>query len=507
MTNKYGPMASKKVIMRSLFCISMLGCIGALLVSSQPRQDRHVTQGFTHGIASGDPGKNSVVLWTRYVDQQDSVELTYEVSDDKQFQEILRSGKAVSYKANNYCVKVIADGLLPGQPYFYRFREGQILSDIGQTKTLPLDSKKLTIGVVNCAKYTGGYYHAYDALAKMEDIDVVIHLGDYIYENGPSTPKSSYWQAFQATGRQHDPMHECVTLTDYRTRYAQYRSDTSLQKLHARFPMIPIWDDHEIAMKQHKKNEAGKQVFNENWEDRRDHSIQAYHEWLPLKPNAFDPIYRSFQFGDLVNLLMLDTRVCCRSAVDKTKESLQDTSRHIIGNQQLRWIVEEVETHESAWNVFGNQLLISEKGMGWNRWPGFPYDRDRFLAFVESNPSKNFVFTTGNAHNPHHYLVFNEDQTDTLLHELLPGSISSGNNAEKARFDTDILLKEEQRLTAAENVRWFDQNSHGFIVLEIEKEKLEATWYAVSSIWTESYELRQAYSFSIPTNNQSKKKY
>lgn len=266
--------------------------------------------------------------------------------------------------------------------------------------------------------------------------------------------------------------------------------------------MIPIWDDHEIAMNKESDEveDDDEMVQLENWEARRDNSIMAYHEWLPLRPEPFDDIYRSFQFGELVNLMMLDTRVCCRSEVTKTKESLLDTSRHIIGNKQLAWIFNEVEKHNAKWNVFGNQLLISLKGNGWNRWQGFPRDRDILLNFVERNPSQNFVFTTGNAHNPHHYIVMNEDKTDTLLHELLPGSISSGNNAEKARFDPKILAKEEERLKSEDNVLWFHQDSHGFIVLDIKEERLEAKWYFVSSIWDQHYELTEPYEVTLKTN-------
>ena len=464
------------------------GCVG---------QTAQVESKFTHGVASGDPDQHSVVLWTRYEASDDSVQLQYEISTHPQFSDPVITGHAVVLERHNYCAKVIAEGLQPGVAYYYRFSVGTDFSPVGRTKTLPSSTDRIKIGVVNCSKYTGGYYHAYDALAEMEDIDVVIHLGDYIYENGPSTPQSSYWQAYQKTGRQHEPLHECLSLADYRTRYAQYRSDSSLQKLHARYPMIAIWDDHEIAMKKHKKNKEGKQVMNEAWESRRDYSIQAYHEWLPLRPEPFEEIYRSFQFGELVNLLMLDTRVCCRSEVPKTEASLRDSSRHIVGNTQLQWIFNEVEKHDAHWNVFGNQILLSEKGNGWNRWQGFPHDRERLLAYIGAHRDKNFVFTTGNAHNPHHYLVFGEDEQDTLLHELLPGSISSGNNAEKARFDPDILQKEAKRLNEAENVLWFDQNAHGFIVLEITREMLEAKWYFVSSIWTKSYETLQPYTTTI----------
>ncbi|MEL6254673.1 MAG: alkaline phosphatase D family protein, partial [Bacteroidota bacterium] len=295
--------------------VLLLFCLLPPVVYSQ----QNISGKFTHGIASGDPDQFSVVLWTRFVPAKEEMnELSYEVSESRDFSQIKASGKVKSLGENNFCIKLIARELKPGTTYFYRFLQGDLISPIGRTKTLPLEVEKLRIGVVNCAKYTGGYYHAYDALAKLEDVDVVIHLGDYIYENGPSTPKSSYWAAYLATGRQHDPPRECLTLEDYRTRYAQYRSDSSLQKLHANFPMIPIWDDHEIAMKRHKQNGEGRKVPNPTWEKRRDNSIKAYHEWLPLRPEPFEEIYRSFQFGNLLNLLMLDTRVCCRSLVDKT---------------------------------------------------------------------------------------------------------------------------------------------------------------------------------------------
>ncbi len=459
-------------------------------------------KGFAHGVASGDPTEQAVILWTRYEPiESESAKVDFEVSTDKGFETIVAAGSAKAEAASNYCVKVDVQGLTAGMSYYYRFKSGDDYSPVGKTKTLPENVDRLKIGVVNCAKYSGGYYHAYEELAKMEDIDVVIHVGDYIYENGASKPGSSYWPSTQATGRQHDPPRECISLEDYRTRYSQYKLDSSLQKLHARFPMIVIWDDHEIAMIKHMTDpDTGEKIPNPNWEERRDNSIIAYHEWLPLRPKAFETIYRSFQFGDLVNLMMLDARVCCKSEVTKTQASLEDTSRHIIGNAQLQWIMDGVNTADADWNVFGNQLLISLKGNGWERWQGFPYDRDRFLSFVEANPKRNFVFTTGNAHNPHHYIVLNEDKTDTLLHEFLPGSVSSGNNAEKAFYDPTILAKEEKRLTEAENVLWFHQDSHGFIVLDVTKEELRAKWYFVSTIREKEYALLEPYAYRLPSN-------
>ena len=205
---------------------------------------------FPHGIASGDPSKTEVVLWTRLTtSDQSNLEVKWEMSSNEDFSSIVNSGSEMASKENDYCVKIIADQLKSNTYYYYRFSYADNQSRVGRTKTLPEVTNRIKIGVINCAKYTGGYYHAFDALSKMDDIDVVIHLGHYIYESGAAEEGDSYWPSVQATGRQHDPLHKCLSLENYRTRYSQYHLDTVLQNLHAKFPMIIIWDDHEIAMK------------------------------------------------------------------------------------------------------------------------------------------------------------------------------------------------------------------------------------------------------------------
>ena len=458
-----------------------------------------VKASFTHGIASGDPDHKSVVLWTRLV-REDSLEASthWEIANDSLFVHVVDRGTGKAKAENDYTVKVIAGGLEPGNEYYYRFSFQEITSPVGRTQTLPLDTDRVKLGVANCAKYTGGYFHAYDALAEHDDLNAIVHVGDYIYENGPAVPGGSYYPAYLATGRQHDPPRHCETLSDYRTRYAQYRSDSSLQKLHARYPMINIWDDHEIAMNPMNKRDVPQTP--EEVEQRKWNSIKAYHEWVPIRPEAFEPIYRSFQFGDLVNLLMVDVRVCCREGeVTKTLASLQDTSRHIVGHKQLNWLFNEIRTHDAEWNIMGNGLLVAEKGMGWERWQGFPADRNRLLQFVEEDEDLNFLVTTGNAHNPHHYIVFNESKTDTLIHEVLPGAISSGNNAEKARYDPVILAKEDERLRNEENVLWYHQDSHGYLVIDVMKERANVDWYFVSSIREKGYSVSIPYGISLPS--------
>ena len=461
---------------------------------------------FTHGIASGDPDHESVLLWTRLV-REDSADtfVRWEVAKDSMFADVVDWGEGEVKGENDYCVKVIADGLKPGQEYYYRFVYQDIVSPTGRTQTLPVETNRVKLGVANCAKYTGGYFHAYDALAEHDSLNAIVHVGDYIYENGAAAPGGSYYPAFLATGRQHDPPRHCETLKDYRTRYAQYRSDPSLQKLHARYPMINIWDDHEIAMNPMKNRSSGIPQTQEEFEQRKWNSIKAYHEWVPIRVEPFEPIYRSFQFGDLVNLMMVDVRVCCRQGeVTKTLASLQDTSRHIVGHKQLNWLFSEIQTHDATWNIMGNGLLVAEKDMGWQRWQGFPADRNRLLSFFEDNKDLNFLVTTGNAHNPHHYIVFNESKTDTLFHEVLPGSISSGNNAEKAFYDPEILAKEDERLRNEENVLWYHQDSHGYLVIDVTKAQANIDWYFVSSIREEGYSVSIPYGISLVQGSRFK---
>ena len=454
---------------------------------------------FTHGVASGDPDHTSVVLWTRYVPGDSTIaEVKWTVAEDARMRRVVATGNAQSVAENDYCVKVIAEALHPNETYYYQFTAEETHSSVGRTRTLPTRTEHIRIGVVNCAKYTGGFYHAYEALAQMDDIDVVIHLGDYIYENGPTKAGDSYYEALLGTGRQHEPPHECLSLQDYRIRYAQYHSDTSLIKLHERFPMIPIWDDHEIAMKQLKKLPNGELQYGGDWQGRLQNSLKAYHEWLPLRPIMGEVIYRSFQFGDLVNLLMLDTRVCCKSEVPKTQESLRDTSRHIVGTRQLNWIEEDILRHGATWNVFGNQLLMARKDQDWERWPGFPADRDRLIRFIEQNDHLNYLVTTGNAHNPHHYVVLDDARRDTVVHEFLPGAISSGNKAEKSFNDPEGLRKWERKLDEADNVLWYEPDAHGFIVIDLRRDRAVGEWYFVSNIRNrDPYELSKPYEATV----------
>tara|TARA_R110002095_G_scaffold184553_5_gene161751 strand:+ start:1536 stop:2993 length:1458 start_codon:yes stop_codon:yes gene_type:complete len=478
--------------MRTLYLLLISIVLSANIFSDNPGYA--AAPAFTHGVASGDPDRNSVLLWTRLVSSSSpELELTWELSPDPTLDQILKTGTVTAKKEHDFCVKVIVDQLVPGTTYFYRFRHGDIFSATGRTQTLPREANHIRIGVANCAKYTGGYYHAYDALADTDDLNVVIHLGDYIYENGATQPGDSYYPSFQATGRQHNPPHTCVTLQDYRTRYAQYRQDPELLKLHARYPIINIWDDHDIAKLPSQNLPSGEPVYDEAWKQRFNNSLQAWHEWIPSRVKQGDVIYRDFQFGNLVNLLMVDTRVCCKSDVTKTEESLKDLSRHIVGDTQLSWLMNSILEHKTTWNIMGNQLLFANKGSDWNRWGGFPTDRNRLIDFLTQHPQINFLITTGNAHNPHHYVAKEKNNPNILLHEVLPGSISSGNNTEKSRSKPDKLKKQIQDQENNENLLWYHNDAHGFIIIDLTPKHALVEWYFVTDIRKKQYQVYKAH--------------
>lgn len=280
---------------------------------------------FLHGVASGDPLHDRVILWSRAQSEDGQpVALTWEMALDDSFGSVVASGALVVSTENDFIAKVDAGGLEAGTSYAYRFRtEDDLTSAIGQTRTLPDgDVDQVRFAVVSCANYPTGYFNAYKAAATQTDIDAVLHLGDYIYEYGMGQYGTE--NALEL-GRAVKPETEILSLADYRTRYGLYRLDADLQALHAMAPMIAIWDDHEIANNTWK---AGAQNHNEtegSFDARVDAALQAYFEWLPIRENPAgkDRLYRSFDYGNLARLTMLDTRYIGR---DKQLDFVKDST-------------------------------------------------------------------------------------------------------------------------------------------------------------------------------------
>lgn len=337
---------------------------------------------FEHGVASGDPLDDRVILWTRVTPQesQRKIRVKVEVASDEKFESLVHSSVKSATAESDYTVKVDVEGLSAGTIYYYRFRSGDASSVIGRTKTLPRgDVDSVRLAVFSCANYPtshGGYFNVYGHAAAAADVDAVVHLGDYIYEYGKA-PDSENGNS-QGSGRDLPEYSdkEILTLDDYRRRYALYRTDPQLQALHAAHPFITVWDDHEVA------NDAyvgGAQNHNEgegSFDVRKKAALRAYYEWMPVRPvkeNDSERVYRSFSFGNLVELLMLDTRLAGREKQLSYKdysdpdtgfdgqrfgEDIGSPDRTLLGRDQLDWLRGKLAGSTTTWQVLGQQVLM-----------------------------------------------------------------------------------------------------------------------------------------------------
>lgn len=332
---------------------------------------------FLHGVASGDPLKDRVILWTRVTvdDQTARLEVVWDISLDQNFTQIINTGKVQTSFAQDFTVKVDANKLRSNQKYFYRFRFGDVISAIGQTKTLPETTSSVKFAVCSCSNYPAGYFHVYREMAKQE-VDVVIHLGDYIYEygqDGYATEDAKKLGRLLAS----DNDKEIIKLDDYRKRYALYRSDVDLQALHQRHPFIVIWDDHELTNDTWKEGAENHQADEGRFVDRKLAALQAYFEWMPIRPIAENDhlnIYRQFDFGSLVQLSMLDTRILARDKqleytdymtasgldIHRFQADLTLPTRTLMGYAQREWLQKKLEQSTTIWNVLGQQVLMSK---------------------------------------------------------------------------------------------------------------------------------------------------
>jgi alkaline phosphatase D len=268
---------------------------------------------FTHGVASGDPLSDRVILWTRLIPgsgEHRAVDCRWEVASDPQFMQLVNSGVVSTSAKRDYTLKVDAQGLEPGSAYFYRFLSEGIISPVGQTRTLPEGAvESFRIGVASCSNYPQGYFNVYRHMAD-SDLDLVLHLGDYIYEYAEGVYANAV--ATEELGRQVEPATEILTVEDYRMRYGLYRTDPDLQAVHARHPFICVWDDHELANDSWKDGAENHNQGEGDFQARMTAARQAYHEWLPIRTAISGdqgPIFRSFKVGGLADLIMLDTRL------------------------------------------------------------------------------------------------------------------------------------------------------------------------------------------------------
>lgn len=351
------------------------------LMGCSDNDDNAIPAQFFHGVASGDPAHDAVILWTRVTpESQGDVKVSWQVASDAAFSQLVTTGETVTNASRDYTVKVDARGLRAGQHYFYRFKTGDKTSALGQTQTLPEgEVSSVKLAVLSCSNFPAGYFNVYELAAAQTDLAAVVHLGDYIYEY----PRGGYASEHAAElGREVLPANELLSLSDYRTRYGQYRTDASLQKLHAKVPFITVWDDHEVANDTWRDGAENHNEDEGDFTARKEAALQAYFEWLPIRPwreGNHEEIYRSFSYGNLVDLHMLDTRVLARDKqldyadyMDATTGTFDgerfltdvtSTSRTLLGLTQLLWLQGTLLQATGKWQVLGQQVLMGKMSL------------------------------------------------------------------------------------------------------------------------------------------------
>ncbi|NWJ65995.1 alkaline phosphatase D family protein [Vibrio parahaemolyticus] len=532
-----------KVVSSTAVATGLIGC--------GSDDNESVAVSFEHGVASGDPTQTQVIIWTRVTTAASYVDVSWQVASDMEFSNVVQSGVFTTDTGRDFTVKVDVQNLNANSQYYYRFMVGEMMSEVGQTQTLPEDGvEKASMAVVSCANYPAGYFHVYREILNQHEqspFDVVLHLGDYIYEYGAGGYAS---EDAAALGREPSKGTECITLDDYRKRYAQYRQDADLQALHAKLPMIAVWDDHELANDTWKNGAENHQDDEGSFIDRRAAAAAAWTEWLPVRENTFSNmlIYRQFSFGNLVNLMMLDTRLVGRdkpldyfSLSVPTMEAIgglvaqsRSADRELLGTEQLAWLMNEFNTHDAKWNVLGQQVLMSRMELpssvmtamfqlftsteekkteallavntaitgyladpsaepislpyNLDAWDGYYVEREKVYQLAKAS-SGNFVCLAGDTHNAW-ASELKDVSNNPIGVEFATSSVSSPGLEEYLALDPVAIAQMEYTLPhLVSELQWADIKQRGFMRVTFTADAAQSTWYLVSTIKDKKYQV------------------
>lgn len=383
---------------------------------------------FQHGVASGDPLADRVILWTRITPPvvRAAVPVRWVVATDPGLTQVVLAGGTKTNPARDYTVKVDAIGLKPNTTYYYRFSTEGGESPIGRTKTLPVGpTDRLRMAVVSCSNLGFGYFNVYRRIAERPDLDLVMHLGDYLYEYGDGQYGSA---------RALEPANEIVSLADYRQRHAQYKRDADSQAVHRQHPMVAIWDDHETANNSWREGAENHQPATEgSWDARVFAALQAYYEWMPVRPvDTTQPREnnRFYAYGDLADLIMLEERLNGRSEQIETAArptpfgagfaqadpGFSDPTREMLGAPEQAWLADRLRTTPSRWKLLGQGVMFAQlKGVGAanaagggvflnsDQWDGYEPARNRLYDVLKGDashpPVDDVVVLTGDIHS------------------------------------------------------------------------------------------------------------
>ncbi|MCX6192265.1 MAG: alkaline phosphatase D family protein [Flavobacteriia bacterium] len=432
---------------------------------------------FYHGVASGDPLSDRVIIWTRITPQDFGQTLVgnYHMATDDQFQNIVATGTYTTDSTVDFTVKIDVIGLQPNTFYYYEFEYNGAYSLVGRTKTLPIgDVENMRLACVSCANLESGYFNVYDAIANRNDVDAVLMLGDYIYEYetggfGPNGNIDRIW----------DPAVEIVDLNEYRLRYSSYRMDYALRKLHQNFPWICIWDDHETANDAYKDGAENHQVNEGPWNVRKDNGKRAYFEWIPIRPKApgNQQIYRTFELGNLAKIIMLDTRLEGREVqLNANDANFSDTSRTLLGNTQMTWLKNELSSTTQPWKILGNQVMVGAVNLlgspvNTDSWDGYPAERQRLFNHLSSQNIDNTVVVTGDIHTSW-ALNLQNGNTPVGVEFVSPSVTSPG-----APINLSALITAQNP-----HIKYVELTKKGFVLVDIDANRVQGDWYNISTL-------------------------
>jgi len=472
---------------------------------------------FKHGVASGDPLPDRVILWTRVSDVRGAVTVAWELARDPAFADLVQQGETTTGAERDYTVKVDPAGLQPATSYYYRFKAQGQTSPAGRTRTAPAGSTShLRVGVVSCSSYAHGYFNAYRKLAERADIDLVLHLGDYIYEYGTGE---------YGAARPYEPDHEIMTLADYRQRHAYYKQEPDLQSVHRQHPFVTVWDDHETADNSYNSGANNHTEGAEGtWVQRKAWAIQAYYEWMPIRQvDAANPerIYRTFRYGDLAEFVMLDTRIAGRDLQASMTDagSINDPARELLGAPQRSFLASTLEAAAGVkWKFLGQQVMVGQLRLGLpelsalsdipveqlqsllsglplvstgglvintDQWDGYRAERQRLFDLLAQLQASNVVVLTGDIHSSW-AMDLSPDPNNPLAYNPLTGE---GSKAVEfvCTSVTSPGLEPLNPLASAIRVlnphmKYVDVARKGYLLLDIVPERVTGEFWYVDTI-------------------------
>ncbi len=441
---------------------------------------------FYHGVASGDPMTNQVILWTKVtrdstVTSGDPIEVQWRIATDTGMTNIINSGTGNAVESEDYTFKVDVTGLSANQCYYYDFFALGKYSIRGRTFTAPSgDIDSLRFAVVSSASYAHGYFNAYDRLRERNDFGAVIHLGNYIYEYGDGE--------FGNT-RMYNPSTEVISISDYRERHAYYKLDSSLMRLHQQYPFIAIWADNDAANKAYKDGAENHNSGTEGtWEARKSNAKRAYFEYMPVRSPGLDSVgYRKIQYGDLVQFYMLDTGL---EGKTENEGDPTNTSNTMLGSEQFDWLTSSLKNSTTQWNVLGQQMLMTTVDINPlpfggptylddEQWDGYQVERTKLYDSVLTNNIPNLITLSG-------------DLASSWASDLPTSTYNSSTGAGSAGVEFSVSSVSSVTPTISVDAstikslnghaKYVSLDKNGYMILDVNKTRTQCDWYHINTI-------------------------